>query len=67
MYILYLFNTPYTPPPYESIRVGLEAGRGLQTSFLQTEPCATGYDSLNESNEDDTNACLGFLVYLFCD
>jgi hypothetical protein len=66
MYILYMYNTPHTPPPYESIKeLGWRQG-GLQTSFLQMKTCATAADSLNESNEDNTKACLGFLVYLFC-
>ncbi len=42
-------------------------GGGLQTIFLQTKARATAAGSPNESNEDDTTACLVFFVYLFAD
>ncbi len=42
-------------------------GGGLQTSFLQKKARATAAGSPNGSNEDDTTACLVFLVYLFAD
>ncbi len=48
----------HTPPSFLLIH---------QRVFQQTKPCATASDSPNESNEDDTKACLGFLVYLFCE
>ncbi len=35
-------------------------------SVLQTKACAAAAMSPYEFNEDDKNACLGFLVYLFC-
>jgi hypothetical protein len=38
---------------------------GLQTSFLQTKARTTAAGCPNGSNEDDTTACLVFLVYLF--
>jgi hypothetical protein len=62
--VFILYNTPHTPPLYESIKE--LGGGGLQTSFLKTRPYATAADSPNESNEDNTKACLGFLVYPFC-
>ncbi len=42
-------------------------GGGLQTSFLQTKALATAVGSPNGSNEDETMACLVFLVYLFAE
>ncbi len=33
--------------------------------FLADEKTVTAADSAHGSNEDDTKACLGFLVYLF--
>ncbi len=53
----YLQNNTHTPSslPHESI----------QPVFCRRKTCATAADSPNESNDDDTKACLGFLVYLF--
>jgi hypothetical protein len=40
-------------------------GWGLQISLLHREACVTAADNPRESNEEDTRACLGFLVYYF--
>ncbi len=60
---MYIHNSFHTPSPYESIK---ELGGGPQTSFLLTKTCATATDSPNESNKNDTKACLGFQVLYIC-